>query len=222
MHGDHRPGLRRERARATASGSIEQGVVGHVDEDRPGAHPERREGRGHEGERRHDHLVARAHPQGAQRELQRVAAVRHAHAVRGAAVAGEGRLEVRDGGAEDVGGVVEHPAHGRQDVVAQRGVLGFQVEERNGHGGPPVGFARSSHKPARLASRGWGRESRAGRTGDSLTSPVIRASGAGTEEIFTEDREDRKGRNEIEFNQDRIYRINRMNGLLRKPILSIL
>ena len=49
-----------------------------------------------------------------------------------------------------------------------------------------------------------------GRNGDSLTSPFIRASGAGTEELFTEAREDRKGRNEIELGKDRIYRINRM------------
>ena len=61
-----------------------------------------------------------------------------------------------------------------------------------------------------------GRAFVSGRNGDSLTSPVIRASGAGTEELFTEDREDRKGKNEIELGQDRIYMIIRMKRVVEE------
>ena len=68
----------------------------------------------------HDHLVARPDAHRAQRDRDRVGAVRHADRVRGAAVGGELPLERAHLRAEDVALGVEHPLDRRAQLVAQR------------------------------------------------------------------------------------------------------
>ena len=70
-----------------------EGLRVDVDEDRHGADHHHGARGGHEGERRRDHLVARAHAHRPQRQQQRVGAGVDADPVAGAAEGGQLRLE---------------------------------------------------------------------------------------------------------------------------------
>ncbi len=88
--------------------------------------------RGDERERRHDHLVARLHPEGEQREAERVEPVRDADRDPAAAVGGELLLELRHVGAVRVRVRVDQAADRVEQLGLQRVVRRPQVEERDG------------------------------------------------------------------------------------------
>ena len=121
-------------ARTVSRGDAE-GVEVDVAEHRPRAEHERRLGRRVEREGRHHDLVARADPERAQRDRQRVGAVRHAHAVPHAEVARELLLEGLHLGPEDVA-----PAAGDAvERLAEAVVVGLETagEKRDGQGSLP-------------------------------------------------------------------------------------
>ena len=105
-----------------------------VDEDRLGAGAGDRAGGGEEGVRRGDHFVARPDALGHQADQQGVAAGGDGDRVRAAAVLGQLGFAVGDGRAEDALLAFQHGVDGRADFVADRGVLGLQIEKRNGDG----------------------------------------------------------------------------------------
>ena len=105
-----------------------------VDEDRLGAGAGDGAGGGEEGVGRGDHFVARPDVLGHQADQQGVAAGGDGDGVRAAAVRGQLGLALGHGRAEDALLALQHGVDGRADFVADRGVLGLQVEQRNGDG----------------------------------------------------------------------------------------
>ena len=67
------------------------------------------------------------------REQDRVGAVRAADGVPRVRQLGDRRFELRHGVAEDEGLRVDDLHHRGDDVVADGGVLGLEIEKRNGH-----------------------------------------------------------------------------------------
>jgi hypothetical protein len=113
-----------------------------VDENRTGSGEQDRLDSGDEGERRRDHLVARPDPGCAEDELDRRRAVRGADAVADVAVRRERLLELGDLRALDEPSVREHPGDRSLELLADRGVLGVEVEQRQRHRRPAGRAAR--------------------------------------------------------------------------------
>jgi hypothetical protein len=86
-----------------------------------------------ERERRRDHLVAPPHVECSQRKQQRVGATRAPDGVPRVRQLGQRSLECGDRLAEDEQLRIHHAHRGRDDIVADRGVLGLEVEQGNGH-----------------------------------------------------------------------------------------
>ena len=104
-----------------------------VDEDRLGAGAGDGPGGGEEGVGRGDHFVARSDPFGHQAHQQGVAAGGDGNRVRAGAIRGQLGFEVGDAGAEDALLALQHAVDGGADFVADGGVLGLQIEKRNGN-----------------------------------------------------------------------------------------
>ena len=102
-----------------------------VGENRPGAKPRDRAGRGEERETRQDHLVARGDVQGHQGQQQGIAARGAADGVFRLAVDGQLFFEQRDLRPEHESAAIADPAERGHDFLAQCGVLTAQVQERN-------------------------------------------------------------------------------------------
>ena len=113
----------------------QEGPGRQVDEHRRRPHSQDRLGGGEEGERRGDHLVARPHVQGAEREEQRVRPGVEADRVRDAQVRGRFGLERRDLGSEHELTGVEDARPGRVELGADIGDLGGEVDQGHGIGG---------------------------------------------------------------------------------------
>ena len=109
-----------------------------VAEDRPGAGGRDGLGRGVEGERGDDDVVARADAQRAQRDGQRLGAVGDPDDVVDAQEGGELLLEGRDLGPEDVLAAIEHLVDGLAQAAAQAGQRGGGIEEGDAHAGQPT------------------------------------------------------------------------------------
>src|SRR5262245_4519954 len=108
-----------------------------VHEDRGGPDHEGRGRRRHEREGGREHLVTRAHAQRGQRQAQRVGAGGHAQRVARAGQRGQVVLQRRALGSQDEAGRAEDSVRRGQQVVAQRGVLAGQVQERDHREVPP-------------------------------------------------------------------------------------
>ena len=113
-----------------------------IDEHRRGARARDGERARDEGVGRHHDLVARPDPERAQRELERIGAVRDADAVRHPDEAGEARLELRHLGAEDEAGALEHAGEPGAHLVGDLSVLGCEIDQRN-----PVRRQTGSSRP---------------------------------------------------------------------------
>ena len=100
-----------------------------VHEHRAGPQAGYRSGRGKEGERGRDHLVIRSDPDGHQRDQQSIRARRDPDAVGALAVGGDFPLQGFDFRAEDEDLRLEHPVDRGAHLVADRAVLGLQVEQ---------------------------------------------------------------------------------------------
>ena len=130
VHGNDGLGLRCHRP----AHRIDVQVVGRrvdVDQHRPRAEPGHASGGGEERKRRRDHLVAFADAGRHQRHQQRVGARRYPDCVRHLEVVGEFALEGEDFLAHDAALAVAHPGDGLEELVAQRPVLGLEVEKRD-------------------------------------------------------------------------------------------
>ena len=126
--------LRRQRP-LDGFGADAEGLGIDVAEDRPRADRRHRLGGGVEGERGHDHLVARLHAERAQSDRQRVGAVRDPDHVLDAEVLGELRLESVHLGAEDEPGRLHHLQQAPVELRAQLGDQLGRVEQRDRHHG---------------------------------------------------------------------------------------
>ncbi len=95
-------------------GRVDVGRVGQaIDDDRGAAHVSHGFGRGHEGVRRDDDLVAGADAGGLVGQEERVGAGAHAHRLGAGAELGERGLEVAHLGTHDVGGPIDDVGEGR-------------------------------------------------------------------------------------------------------------
>jgi hypothetical protein len=113
VHGDHRAGAAGDVARDVVD--VDEGVLVAVHQHRLRPAADHRLGGGDERVRRQDHLIAGSDLEAAQRQLDRVSPVAHAHGVRHAAVGGEAVLEVAHGGGQDEGRIVRDGRDGRHD-----------------------------------------------------------------------------------------------------------
>ena len=102
-----------------------------IHEDRRGADVADRGGRRDERERHGDDLVARAHPRGEKRQVERAGSRVHRDAVRHAAVVRELRLEALDLAPEHVGGVRQNAGNRLLDLFLDFPVLRSEIDERN-------------------------------------------------------------------------------------------
>jgi hypothetical protein len=91
---------------------------------------------------RQDHLVTHADPERAQGYLERVRAVRDAHAVRRPHEAGVRLLEPRHGLALDERRLAQHLREPGGDLLGDLPVLRLQVDQRNGDHDPPLDHRR--------------------------------------------------------------------------------
>jgi hypothetical protein len=127
-HRHDRPGARRDRG-LDPRGIDVAGVGLDVDPHRHAAQQRDGLGGGREGERRRDDLVAGLQVERHHRDQQRLGAAGDGDAMLRAGVRRQRGLELLDLGTHDVLAVVEHRLHAARDLVAQRGVLGLQVDE---------------------------------------------------------------------------------------------
>ncbi len=136
-------------------GRVDQcGVVVAVHEHRRSTGARDGLGRGDERVCGDDALVTQSDPEGAQRHLDRVRAVADADTVRRAGESGEGGLERRHGWPADERGAGQDVSPARGDLVGDLGVLGGEIDERDGGGGccrhdtPEVGVRCSASASA--------------------------------------------------------------------------
>ena len=99
-----------------------------IDEDRLGTEPGDPAGGGEERVGGGDHFVAGADPLGHQADQQGVAAGGNADRVRAAAILGQLGFTFGHGRPEDAHLRFQHGVYRRADFVADRGVLGLQIE----------------------------------------------------------------------------------------------
>jgi hypothetical protein len=121
-------GARRDRGLDTRGVDV-AGVGLDVHPDRHAAQQDDGLRRGRERERRGDDLVARLQVQRHHRDQQRLGAAGHGDAMFRAGMRHERGLELLHLGAHDVLAVIQHLLHAHGDLVAQRGVLGLEVDE---------------------------------------------------------------------------------------------
>jgi hypothetical protein len=127
-----------------------------VDEDGHGADHHHGARGGDEGERRRDHLVARAHAHRLQGEEQRVGAGVEADAVAGAAERGQLRFERLHLGAEDEAAAREHAGGGGEQFVGERRVLAHEVDLGDHWPNPAPRLVPNWPMPRRpMANRNW-------------------------------------------------------------------
>ena len=105
----------------------------NVHKDRHGADVGNRLGRGNEGERRGDHLVALPYPCGAQRQVERIGPRGHAGSMLQPVVGGDLLFQHFPLRAEDEGGIFHDRADRRIHVLLNRLILDLQVHHRYGH-----------------------------------------------------------------------------------------
>jgi len=122
MDRDDRFGSRRYRGDGRVGIDVE-GIGVDVHEDRLGAEPDNRAGRGEERVRARYDLVAGPDAEGHQRRQQRVSTRRHRDGVFDAKLAGQVLFEGFDFGAADEALTVDDASDGREQRVAERGVL---------------------------------------------------------------------------------------------------
>jgi len=132
VNGDHSLRVRRQRGSDRVGGEVHRPRI-DVAEDRVGADRQNGLGAGVEGERRHDHVVAGLHADGAQGDHQRVGSVADADGVFGAHMRREFPLELLHLGTEDEAAAVEHARDRGVEFGAQWLQLGGGVEERDRH-----------------------------------------------------------------------------------------
>jgi hypothetical protein len=133
VHGQERPRARGERLLHGFGRHVERRGI-EVGEHGPRARAQDAE-RGESGAERRGHdLVARAHAQRLERELDRLRAVGHAHGVFRPERLREFALEGLAFGSQHEPSRVEHAAHRLLDLAAHRGHVAAEVEEGDVHG----------------------------------------------------------------------------------------
>ena len=105
-----------------------------VHEHRPRADPRQAARRGEKRVWRRENGVAVADAEGHQHGELRVGAAAHSHRATRAGERAHGVLELLDGRAEDKMLALDDLAHRCVHLLAERGVLAFEIEQRDGHG----------------------------------------------------------------------------------------
>ena len=142
---DRDDGARPWRDRAFQPGRVhQQGLPVHVDEARDGATANDGLRRGRKRVRDRDHLIARAHADRPERQLQGIGPIRTGDGLGGATVGGVLFLELPHLFSQDEVGGGENPIDRLLEIASQLLVLGPQVSER---------YARSRPRWLRLTHR---------------------------------------------------------------------